>query len=218
MIFKKIVVFGVLLVLLILGARSYLGFHYLYKYKGLRSQARSIEESFNQLETNLKKAIGFYENPLFYKEISRLYFEMALAENQFGTEERRELFLDKARDSLISRIKINPIDAFAHYDMGKVFLLYNFPLLTYMDKGKLYFRRALELKPADEFLNVNIVFIYMTQWESLEEEEVIYIKERIQIAKKASENFSPMLRKRWRENVGDEKKLGEILEEVEGTK
>ncbi len=208
---KKIALWAGASILLALAVREYLGYHFFYEYKEVRSSARSIEGSLSQLEKNLKRAVFFSKNPVFYKEMARLYLEMALAENEFGTEERRDFYLDAAKESLIELTRRNPIDAFAYFEMGKVYMLYNFPLLTYMDRGRFYLRKALEFKPADEFLNLNIIYIYLTQWDFLEEGEKSFILERLERMREANQNFIPQLRKSWRENFGNEDKLEQIL-------
>ena len=216
MIIKKIIILLILAVLLTFGARAYLGFNHFYKYTELMQEAKSIESSFDQLEAALKKAAGYSGHFLFTMELGRLSLDMALKENKFGTAERRDFYLDRARDYLARSLKKNPINALAYFEMGKVYMLYNYPLLTYMEKAKFFFRRALELKPADEFLSENILYIYLTQWERLSGEEKIYVTDRIQFAKESNDNFLPRLRKKWRENFGDEDKLGEIFEKMEG--
>jgi len=209
---KRFVLPVLLALLLFLAARDYLGYHYYYGFQEEIGRAKSIESSFLRLESLLEKAVRFSGNPLFRKELGRLYFERALGENQFGSPERRDHFLDLSRESLVRAANGNPLDAFALYDLGRVYLLYNYPLLTYLDKAKAYFRRALELNPADEFLNVNIVFIYLTQWEFLSGEEKDYVLGRISEAKAACPDFVPKLRKRCREELGDEAKLEAVLD------
>ena len=208
---KKIVVFGLVVVLVALAAKEYLGYHYFYKYKNVSSHANSIEGSFSELEENLKKTVRFSKNPLFYKELAQLYLEMAVVENEFGTDEKRDVNLDRARESLNHLIKRNPIDAFAYYQMGIVYLLYNYPLLTYRDKENLYFLKALELNPVDEFLNLNILFIYLTQWDFLNNEEKSFVIKRLGKMWNSNERFIPQLRNRWKKNFGDVERLKEIL-------
>jgi tetratricopeptide (TPR) repeat protein len=215
MMFRKIVVLGVVLVLFFMGAKCYLGYHYFYRYGEARNRAENIERSFPKLETRIKIAVRFWGNPLFYLEMGQLYLERALAENQFGTAVRRDFYLDRARESLIRAIKGNPVDAFAFFEMGKVYMLYNFPLLTYMGKAKRYFRKAVELKPADEFLNENIVYIYLTQWERLEDEEKGFVKERVEAMKENNRDFVQRLRRRWREDYGGLETLEKILRTID---
>ncbi|MEW6456133.1 MAG: hypothetical protein AB1410_05380 [Acidobacteriota bacterium] len=218
-IIKKVVVSGIVLILFLLGSKEYMGYDYFYKYKDIREHAKSIEKNFSELEGNLKKALWFSKNPLFYKETARLYLEMALVVNESGIEEKRDLYVDMARDfyldmakgSLIQVIKRNPADAFSYYEMGKVYMLYNFPLLTYMDKAKLYFIKALELKPADEFLNLNIIYIYLTQWDFLNDGEKRFVFKRLWKIWKNNQNFIPQIKNRWTENFGEAEKLKEIL-------
>jgi len=54
---KKIVVFGLVVVLVALAAKEYLRYHYFYKYKNVRARANSIEGSFSELEENLQNNI-----------------------------------------------------------------------------------------------------------------------------------------------------------------
>jgi len=204
---------GIVLVLLILATKQYLGYRYFYRYKSERASAKSIEKSFPELERDLKKSISFSKNPLFYAQMSQIYQEMAIVENKFGTEEKRDFYIDQARESLLELIKTNPIDAFAYYEMGKVYMLYNFPLLTYMDKAKRYFLKALELKPADEFLNLNIVYIYLTQWDFLNTAEKSFVFKRLEKMWKNNENFITQLQNQWEKGFPDDEKLKEILSE-----
>lgn len=202
-------------VLLFFATKEYLGYHYFYKYYDIRGQARSIESSFPELEGNLKKAVRFYSNPVFYKELARLYLERAVGEAQFGTAEERDFYVDQMRESLIQLIKRNPIDAYAYYEMGKVYLLYNFPLLTYIEKAKLYFQMALELNPVDEFLNIYILYIYLTQWDFLNDEEKSFVYAQAGKIWRSNESFIPRLRNFWRKNGGDVKRLKEIFSQDE---
>jgi hypothetical protein len=204
----KIVGFGVVGVMFFLGAKSYLGFHYFYQYGEARSRAESIERRFPELEAKIKTAVRFWGNPLFHLEMGQLYLERALAENQFGTAERRDFYLDLAKESLICAIKGNPLDAFTYFEMGKVYMLYNYPLLTYMEKAKRYFRLALELKPADEFLHENILYVYLAQWERLSEEERDFVEERV---KEMDEGLVRRLQNKWKENFSDDSMLKEIF-------
>jgi len=209
--YKKLLILVFTMGLLGFVTRQYLGHYYFNVYKNVRAGARSIEKSFPDLEKNLIRSVGWFGNPGSFKELARLYLERALAENEFGTPEKRDLYLESARASLARAIKKNPADAFAYYEMGKVWLLYNFPLLTYLDKGKFYFLRALELKPADEFLGLNILYIYLTQWDFLSGEEQKFILEKLRSMERANKDFMAQLRNRWLQNFRDDQKLNEIV-------
>jgi hypothetical protein len=205
---------GVAAVLLVLAAAHYLGYHSFYEYKRARAAAESLERSFPELERNLKRAVAFSKNPGFLKELGRLYLEMALAENEFGTAAGRDAFCDLARESLEKSIRANPVDGSAYFEIGKVYLLYNFPLLTYAEKGRFYLRRSLELKAADEFLSLNILYIFLTQWDLLAEEEKEFVGGRLKERTAMNEKFMDRLRQRWKENFGRVTALEAILNAI----
>lgn len=206
--------FGVAAAMLALAAAHYLGRHWYYEYIGERAAAESLERSFPELDRNLKRAVVFSKNPGFLKELGRLYLEMALAENEFGTAAGRDAFCDLARESLVRSIRANPVDGSAYFEMGKVYLLYNFPLLTYAEKGRVYLRRALELKPADEFLSLNILYVFLTQWDLLAKEEKEFTGGRLKERAAANERFLDRLRRRWEQNYGTAAALEPILSAI----
>lgn len=209
---SKLVGVGLILAILILAAKEYSGYQYFFRYKSARARARSIEKSFPELERNLMMAVKFSKNPVFYEQMGQLYREMAVAESKFGSEEKRDSYLDRASESLAELIKRNPIDAFAYFEMGRVYLFYNFPLLTYAHRAKVFFLRALELKPADEYLNLNVIYFYLTQWDYLEDGEKDFIFKRLKSMWKNNENFIIQVRNLWRENFEDTTdKLEKIL-------
>ena len=210
---KSVLLSVVVVLVFFLALKGYLGYHNYNKYKSLRAQAESIEKSYPELERHLRMAVRFSRNPLFFKELGRINLEMALVEIKFGTEEKRDFYLDQAQTSLLNLLKTNPADASGYYDMGRVYMLYNYPLLTYMDRGRVYFRKALELDPADEFLNLNILYIYLTQWDSLVDEERSFVFKRLGRMWQSNVNFIVRLRNRWMENYGDREILKRILAE-----
>lgn len=205
-------ILGVFVALILaLAIKEYLGFHFYYQYKKEREAARSIQQAFPQLESCLRKAARFSHQPLFYQELGRLYLEMAMAENEFGSAARRDEFLLKAEESLKEQIKQNPVDARAFYNLGKIYLLYNFPLLTYAEQGRRCLRRALELKPADEFLNLNIIYLYLAQWELLTDEDKQFLNHQLKYIEARCSDFKERLRRRWRENKLEDSLLEERL-------
>ncbi len=205
----SILILGV--VFLIVAAKEWRGYHHYFKYKSERTQVKSIESGFTGLEERLKRATKLSNNPFFEEKLARLYLERAFGEIQFGTEESREDYLDLLWESLIRHIQKNPVDAFAYYEMGKCYLLYNFPLVTYFDKAKLYFQKALELKPSDAFLNSNILYIYLTQWDLLDDDGKGFVFERIGEMQKKSSSFVSRLRRLWRKEAGNPERLKEML-------
>lgn len=209
--YKSIILITLGSVMGFFAGRDYFGFHYFYQYKKERQTTRSIQQAFPRLEASLLRALRFSGQPVFYQELGRLYLEMAIAENEFGSAARRDEFLLKAEACLKEQIRLNPVDARAFYNLGKIYLLYNFPLLTYADQGRRCLRRALELKPADEFLNLNIIYIYLAQWELLPEEDKLFLGRQLKYIEARCPDFRERLRRRWRENKLDEILLEERL-------
>ncbi len=208
---KKIIVFVCLIVLLFISVQHYLGFYNFHKYEKTRERAKSIESGFPGMEESLKKALRHSKNPKFLLEQSNLYWEMAVAENQFGTQQKRDFFLDLAKESLEDLIKRNPTNASAYYVMGMVYMFYNYPLLTYAEKGRQFFVKALKFDPSSEFLNVNILYIYLTQWNYLEKEEQTFVLTKLQWVQNTNSKIVSKIRGRWVENYGDAQGLDVIL-------
>ena len=200
--------------LLVFAAGDFLGFHYLGLYRDARSEARSVQSAFPELEGLLKKATGFSKNPEIGKELGRLEVEMARAEDEAGRSEERDRLCDRAVASYAAVIAASPIDSFAHYEMGMAYLLYNYPLMTYADKAKLYFRKALELNPADEFLNLNILYFYLTAWDRLSPEDREYVGGRLRRIRSADPAFMPQLEQRWKQQFGSTASLAAILADI----
>jgi tetratricopeptide (TPR) repeat protein len=197
--------------LFVFAAREFLGFRYLGLYQDARSEARSVQSAFPELEGLLKKATGASGNPEIGKEMGRLDVEMARAENDAGNGERRDIICDRAVANYEAVIARNPIDSFAHYEMGMAYLLYNYPLMTYADKAKLYFRKALEFNPADEFLNLNILYFYLTAWDRLSQEDREFAGGRLRRIRAADPAFMPQLEQRWKQQFGSTDQLNRIL-------
>jgi len=197
--------------LFLLAARAYLGYRYFYKYVSGREVATNLEGSFGALDPKLRRAVSFSHNPLFYQEMGRLYLEMALAENKFGTPEKRDEYLDRARESLEGLIRRNPLDAFGYYELGKVYTLYNYPLLTYAAKGRTYLSRALEMRPVDKDLNVNVIYAYLAQWDRLNAVERDFVYAAMARNLETDENFFPRVLALWTSDFKDSAKLKAII-------
>jgi O-antigen ligase len=213
-IIRKITGLGLVVLTVLLFALAeteYIGYRYFAKYQAASEKAKSNEISFKELEMDLKKAIQFYHNPRFYGGLGHLYLDRALAENKFGHGDQRDSYLDLAKASYSEQIKKNPIDSFAYYDLGHVYMLYNFPRRTYAEKCRQYCRTALELNPSDSHLNVNILYIYLTQWISLRPEEQGFLWGRLRDVLKYNENFIPRIVDLWRTNFGGTDRLKEIF-------
>ncbi|MBM3305306.1 MAG: hypothetical protein FJY79_05105 [Candidatus Aminicenantes bacterium] len=201
-------------VLLVPAVRDFLGFHHLARYRQARSAVRSVESGFPVLEPRILAAVRASGRAEFRVEQARLYVEMARVDNDAGRDESRDLHCDRAVDAFASAIHANPIDAFTHYEMGMVFLLYNFPLMTYADRAKVHFHRALELKPADEFLNLNVLFIHLTWWDLLEDEDKAYAAALLRRMTAVDPGFPAKLEARWKQSFKTLDRLRDILAEL----
>jgi hypothetical protein len=183
--------------LLVGAAGDYVGYRYRDLYLAARQKVRSVQSGFGRLEVLLATAQRFSHSPEISREAGRLDMEMVQVENEAGNAEARDLDCDKAVAAYGRTLEAEPIDAFAQFEMGMAYLYYNYPLQTYMDTSKLYFRMALRLKPADEFLNLNILFFYLTWWDGLEPAEKTYVKDRLDAIRASDPEFMPKLEERW---------------------
>jgi hypothetical protein len=203
------------LVLFVPAWHDFRGFHHLGEYRRARGQARSVESAFPALEARLEKAASSSPRAVFRVELARLYTEMARVANDSGREEDRESLCDKAVASYDKAIAANPIDAFTHYETGTVYLLYNFPLMTYADRAKAYFRKAVELKPADEFINLNVIFLYFSWWPALEDAEKTYSAGLFRAVTLRDPGFAARLEARWKQSHQAVDALRAILAEIQ---
>ncbi|MCX6569472.1 MAG: hypothetical protein NT147_10565 [Candidatus Aminicenantes bacterium] len=190
------------------------GFHYLGEYRRARSDARNVERAFPALEARLEKAVNASPRSEFRIELARLYTEMARVANDSGRDEDREAFCDKAVAGYGLAIAANPAHASNYYETGLVYLLSNYPLMTYADRAKTYFRAALEFKPADDFLNLNIVFLYFNWWPTLEEAERTYALGLYRQAVARDPGFRAKLETRWKQSFQTTDRLSAILAEI----
>jgi hypothetical protein len=188
--------------LLIVASRQFLGYFELGRYKAARESARSVQADFPELDRLVQKAADAWPNPEIDKEAGRLCVEMARAENDAGDGMARDKLCDSAVARYTEVLRMNPLDTSAEYEMGLTYLLYNYPLMTYADKAKLYFRKALELNPSDEFLNLNILYFYLTSWDGLTGEERDYALDRLRKIRAADPAFMPQLEQRWKQQFG----------------
>jgi len=136
---------------------------------------------------------------------------MALAENKFGTPEKRDEYLDRARQSLEGLIRRNPLEAFGYFELGKVYMLYNYPLLTYAAKGRAYLRKALEMRPVDEDLNVNLTYAYLAQWDRLSDAEKDFVYAAVGRNLETDANFFPRVLSLWTSEFKDSAKLKAVF-------
>ena len=202
---------AVAVVILIPAVRDFLGFRDLAAYRRARSEARSVESAFPALEARLLAAASVSPRAVFQAELGRLYMEMARVANGSGLDEDRDTFCDRAVARYGQALAANPIDAATHYEMGTAYLLYNFPLMTYQDRAKAYFRQALIFKPADETINLNVQFLYFTWWPTLEEPDRAYAASLYRRMLVRDPAFPAKLEGRWLQGRGDPAALRSIL-------
>jgi O-antigen ligase len=204
------------ILLMILVIKHNMGFLYLNQFKTARGKladnGQSLMSGYAELDSLLKKAVRWSGSPQFYEEQGRFYLEMAMAENTSGNPQKREAYLDLSREAQTERIRRNPADAFAYYDMSRVYMFSNFPLLIYQDKARFYMRKALDFKPHDQFLNVNVVYNFLLQWTGLSEEERAFVFRTLKtIWPVDAEKFYPALIERWKRDIKDLNALRDIL-------
>ncbi len=198
-------------VLLLVTVKDFLGDRYYREYQKSRTEVRSIESGFPGLELMLKNAWRYSKNPEYAKELGRLYSDMARVENQAGRDEGREKFCDAAVEAYGRALRGNPIDAFGYFETGMIYLLSNTPLMTYADRAKEYFRKALELKPADEFLHLHILIVYMSLWDVLEEGEKDFVRDGYGKMVGVDPKFPAKFAEEWKKSFGDVERLEELL-------
>jgi O-antigen ligase len=191
------------------------GFHYLGEYRRARSEARSVESAFPTLEALLEKAVNASPRSEFRIELGRLYTEMARVANDSGRDEERETFCDRAASAYERAIAANPVHAFTYYETGLVYLLSNYPLMTYADRARTYFRKAIELKPADDFLNLNVTFLNFSWWLTLEDAEKVYAAGLYRQAVARDPAFPAKLEARWKQSFKTTDRLAAILAEFQ---
>ena len=203
------------LVLFVPAFHEFRGFHYLGQYRRARSEARSVESAFPTLEALLEKTVNASPRSEFRIELGRLYTEMARVSNDAGRDEEREAFCDRAASAYERAIAANSVHAFTYYETGLVYLLSNYPLMTYADRAKTYFRKALELKPADNFLNLNVIFLYFTWWPTLEDAEKAFAASLYRKIIARDPAFAAKLEARWKQSFQTTDRLAAVLAEIQ---
>jgi len=213
---KVINILGLIICLLALAAALsfYTGYKFYYQYQAERQNIKSLERDFIGLKKRLEQAVGFYPLPLFYLELGRLRLERAMGEIEFGLPEKSEEYLDGARKALESAIAGAPVDYSPFWEVGKVYFLYNYPLSTYAQKGREFCQEAVRRYPYNEFLNLNVLFVFFDQWPLLEESEKNWVRERIQKLSAANPGFLNKLKNKWRQNYKETSRLEMMLKEI----
>jgi len=86
--------------------------------------------------------------------------------------------------------------------------------MTYQDRAKAYFRQALAAKPADETINLNVLFLYFTWWPTLEEADQKYAAGLYRAMNARDPGFPAKLEDRWTRSYGAPDALRAILAEL----
>ena len=196
------------------AVRDFLGFENLGAYHRARMEARSVESAFPALEARLARAVSDSPRAAFRIELARLYVEMARVANDAGRDEDRDAFCDKAIAAYNKAIAANPIDAAPHFEAATTYLLYNFPLMTYQDRAKAYFRQALVFKPADATVNLNVIFLYFAWWPTLEDGEKAYAADIYRKMAARDPAFPAKLEARWKLSFPTLDGLNAVLAEL----
>ncbi|MBC7362889.1 MAG: hypothetical protein H5U06_11535 [Candidatus Aminicenantes bacterium] len=199
---------------MVASASFYLGYWYYYQYQAERQSIRSLERDFSRLEKKLKQAVKFYPLPLFYLELGRLRLERAMAEIEFGLPEKSEPYLDQAREAIEKAVSGNPLDYSSFWELSKVYFLYNYPLLTYAEKGRMLCREAVKRHPHNEFLNLNVLIIFFEQWPLLEPEEKDWVRSQIAFLQAADFGFVAKLKRKWQQNYRETASIERRLKEI----
>ena len=196
------------------AVRDFAGFRHLAAYRTARSEARSVESAFPALEARLEKAAASSPRAVFDLELARLTVEMARVANDAGREEDRDALCDKAVARYGRAVAANPIDAAIHYETAMAYLLYNYPLMTFQDRAKVYFHQALRLKPADETINLNVLYLYFSWWPTLESAEKAYAAGLYRSMLVRDAAFPAKLQARWTRSYGSTERLDAVLAEL----
>ncbi|MCX8159469.1 MAG: hypothetical protein N3G18_00870, partial [Candidatus Saccharicenans sp.] len=207
---KRMIIFLALASSLLALAASitfYSGYWNYFRYQEDRQNIRSLESDFSRLEVRLVTALRYYPLPTFQAELGRLRLQRAMAEIEFGQVERSELFLDRASEALQRAVAGNPADHTFLWELSKVYFLYNYPLLTYAEKGRLLCREALDRHPYNEFLFLNIALVFLEQWPLLEEAEKDWLRQNLSRIMAADPGFLDKLKRRWQQNYKETQSL-----------
>lgn len=174
----RIIVVVFLISLSFYETKNYIGYYYFYSFKRFMEKFDGkYEERVRKGESLIKKALKLREDSEFYKTAGEFYYEIAVKENELRNVEKREEYIDKSIESFKKSVKLAIVDPFAYFGLGKAYLLSNFPYATYTEKTKVYFKRAVELTPNDEFILLHTIRLYLSEWKfSLEEEKSFTMK------------------------------------------
>jgi tetratricopeptide (TPR) repeat protein len=217
---KKKHTFGILwivfsLILLFVSTKNYLGYKAYFRYKSAKEASQDLDINFPAVENPLKQAAKLYPNPNIEGELAQLYLERAIIETQKGSMKRRDEYLEEAQNTLRKQFLSNPADYRIYYRIGLTYFLQNYPEDEYFKKADDYFQKALDLNPNNEFLCLNIFFLYFSGWEILPEKNREFtfgaLEKMVDLDRDFIRNFLRM----WKENHGNYDSLIPILKSRE---
>ncbi|MDI6845212.1 MAG: hypothetical protein QME28_03650 [Candidatus Saccharicenans sp.] len=192
----------------------YCGYWHYYRYQEAIRNVRSLEREYPALEKRLRAVVNCYPLSVFYYELGRLHLRRAMAEVEFYQAQNSDIYLDKAREALLRAVEGNPLDHSFLWELSKVYFLYNYPIMTYAEKGRLICREALRRYPYNEFLFLNIALIFFEQWPLLEQSEKEWLAESLKRMIGADPRFIDRLRNRWRQSYRETRTLDARLAEL----
>jgi hypothetical protein len=86
--------------------------------------------------------------------------------------------------------------------------------MTYQDRAKTYFREALRFKPADETINLTVLYLYFSWWPTLEEADRSYAAGLYRSMVGRDPAFPAKLEGRWVQSYGSPDALRALLAEL----
>lgn len=204
----RIIVMVFLISLTFYEAKNYAGYYYFYNFKRfLEKFEGTYEERVRRGEELIKKAFNLRKDSEFYKTAGEFYYEIAVKENELGNVEKREKDIDRSIECFKKAIKLAIVDPFAYFGTGKAYLLSNFPYATYRERTKIYFKRAVELTPNDEFILLHTIRLYLSDWIFNSEEEKSFTLTMIKKILTLNKSHANQIFKWWKEFSLDKKIL-----------
>lgn len=199
------------LIILFISTKNYIGYKAYFRYKTAKAASQDLDINFPAVEKPLKLAAKLYPNPNIDGELVQLYLERAIIETQKGSMERQDKYLEEAQNILRKQFLGNPADYRIYYRIGFAYFLRSYQKEEYLEKANDYFQKALDLNPNNEFLNINILFLYLSSWEILNENYKDFTYEVLKKMIDLNKGGVMRLLKMWKDNYGNYDNLIPIL-------
>lgn len=205
-IFKKTITIIFLIFFALYEVKNYAGYYYFYQFKRfLEKFEGKYEERVKAGETLIKRALSLKDDSEFCKTAGEFYYEIAVKENELGNEDKREEYIDKSIKCFRKSAELAIVDPFAYFGAGKAYLLSNFPYAPYVERTKIYFRKAVELSSNDEFLLLHTIRLYLSEWKFNSEKEKSFALKMIEKILSLNKNHAEQIFKWWKEFSLDKK-------------